>query len=305
MASGLWLWAALAALLMLNTLFFYRGSLVRAERRQALDEVSRLRRAAANQEQEQSRRAVERHVLSLYDSHFGSPETRVDVASSLGELRANLVLAEDGVALQRETLEFRDTDRGRVNVRAQLRGRFDSLWTYLSQLEARRHPLAIQELSIRADRSGTLQLNVTWLATLAGSPGRDDSAVEAMPADKVAAVEKWLESTPHRPIADPFRSLPAQPDSRVAGPARDFQGSTEVEPPSSAATRTAIRLGGFVKPSADGAAQKAAIELDGVIRLVGVGERLGEYEVESIQLRDSVVLVNQRDGTRLTLSLER
>jgi hypothetical protein len=47
----------------------------------------------------------------------------------------------------------------------------------------------------------------------------------------------------------------------------------------------------------------AALRFEGELRLVGVGEVVGNYRVEEIVARESVFLVHQESGERLELLL--
>jgi len=297
-----------AVLISANGYLWFRGEGLRRTSALSHQRLTEARLAEATRDQETARATLRRRALSVYDAYLGESDG-IDSLTSLRELRRRLVQAETATGVRRELLELREGDSGAILVRLQVRGGFQTLWAYLDALERLRLPMSLQELSIRPAAGEGLSMSGSFRAVLKpSSPGQasDHEAIDRTIAEALPEIERWLTGEAQRPSRDPFEPANvSSPSTAVAGSdhAPD-SGSKAAQPSEAPRIDSRIRLGGFVKPSADEAPYRAAIELDGVIHLVEVGDRLEQFEVSSIEFREHVVLVDARDGSRLTLRLE-
>ena len=296
----------LLGLVAANVILAVRGGELKRQSDRSQSRLEQAERSVARRGARGARRALLRRALSVYDTlpaNGAAGRTRV---VTIRDLRETLTAAERGIPIRRGMLELRQGDAGKVSVRVQLSGGFDGLWSYLNALEVGRFPLAIQDVQIRPLAAGGLSLDASWRGVLEPSEALAGDEIERLVGDHLGSIERWISEEPTRPSTDPFN-----PAVRAAPPVRPITETSpgpKRPPPenhSSGESSPRLRLGGFVKPSAEGAPYRAAIELDGAIHLVEEGDRFGDYELESIAIRDHVVVVDRRDGTRVTLRLDR
>jgi len=228
----------------------------------------------------------------------------------IGAFRDVLVGAEQGLSIDRLSLEFRPEEQlppefGGSRVHASLRGRFVAIYDYLERLEAMFLPLSTENLTLRGDAS-SVTLTVQWAARwpLIGSEG----ALELSPTE-VSSLNQWLSAEPRsRPDRDifSFRGVEAVPVTRVSElppsalpPSEDRQ---EAEPERPVLT-------GFVlaRPELEPDVRRrvlAALRYEGEVRLVMVGDTIGAYVVDRMEARDSVTLTRADTGERILLTFE-
>ncbi len=297
--------AALAAVLVLNaTMASMRRSLTQElaalESRHA-ERAKAAERTATEAEREGARRElIDRARDKGLPRHLG-----------VGAIRDLLIGAERGLAIDRLSLEFRparasggSASRG-SQVSAALVGSFEGLFDYLDRIESLRLPLAPQELSFQRDVSGALGLTIRWTAlwSEAGEPA----------IDEVTPVKAWLaREPPPRPGRDPFSATARNPVPQATGTVEPLRleaierdgpgGAPDVAP---AALPVLI---GFVvaRPELESDVRRrvlAALRHEGEIHLAAVGDRVGEYRVESIEARERVELFGTVSRGRVVLEL--
>ncbi len=223
---------------------------------------------------------------------------RVDRALDIAELRHLLLSAESGLDLDRFSLDFRPTpdapkgsEGGRIS--ANLGGSFDAVHAYLSRVEELHLPLAPETVSLRMDDSGRILLAVEWNGLWRG----ENAAHEVLSASDIARLESWLEREPaprpgrdlfstHRPRREPFPPAELEAGAGRSGGGREF----ELE---AASISSPPRLTGFViaRPELETDVNRrvlAALRFEGELRLLAVGDVIGNYRVEEIDARESV-----------------
>jgi hypothetical protein len=275
------------------------------------------RREALAQRAEEERRIVERshEVKALLESTERSMGSASGEALDIARLRELLLSAERGLDIDRFSLDFRPSQElaegregGRIH--ASLGGSFDAIYDYLRRVEEMRLPLAPDTVSLRANELGRILLEVDWN----GLWREDGTAMETLTPSEIARLEGWLGREPVPPPGrDPFTARALSPEEKPStSPVIPFQ--EPVAPLSSASAEPAPlvsetpKLTGFViaRPELETDVSRrvlAALRFEGSLRLLGVGDAIGGYRVEEIEARDSVVLVNQESGERLTLFL--
>jgi hypothetical protein len=276
------------------------------ERSELLGRLSELRDHAARDDRAaESRRKRDELVERMRQIPGG--------ALDLAAVRELLIASERGLDVDRISLDFRPESslpEGRVGgaIDANLVGSFDAVYEYLRRVEMLRLPLSAGEYTLRGDPDGRLLLTVRYRALWELERGAGGQ--ELSPSD-VALLELWLsddsepppernpfaEATARFPAApEPMEPVAAPPEPDVIEPARDVPESLP-------------RLSGYVlaRPELEADVSSrilAAIRFEGELRLVKVGDSLGPYRVERIAARERVVLVDERTGERLELSLE-
>ena len=182
----------------------------------------------------------------------------------------------------------------------------DSLSRFLAAVEGTGWPLRVERASL-AVRGGlgtlTASVLVLWpdpaAAFTAADAGRlgDDPRLEELAA--------WLESAPGPETAASLAS--AEPIGAEAGPAADAAAEELSGAPSDAETpppgprAETPELHGFVDVGS-GAPIRAALYYRGETTLVGVGDRIGDYSVVTLEPPEAVVL-SRGEGPPLRLVL--
>ena len=178
----------------------------------------------------------------------------------------------------------------------------DSLARFLAAVEGRGWPLRVERATL-AVRGGlgtlTTSVLVLWpdpaAAFTAADAGRlgDDPRLEALAA--------WLESVPGQNAAAvlaPAEPVPAEPASALGDGAEGLLGQPpDTAPPPSEAPQ----LHGFVDVGS-GTPVRAALYYRGETTLVGVGDRVGDYTVVTLEPSEAVVL-SRGEGPPLRLVL--
>jgi hypothetical protein len=267
---------------------------------------------AARETQERDRRAET--LLRNASRSMGKVDRPLDIA----ELRDRLLEAERSLDIDRFSLEFHpaqdapaEREGGRVS--ASLGGTFEALSAYLGRIEQERLPLSAETFSLRAAERGGILLTIEWR----GRWSADDKDLEALSPQEIDRLERWLASEPApSPGADFFgesgekraagepRLTAVPPLPREAVPSPDILASSPIVEE----IRELPRLTGFVtaRPEVESNLRRrvlAAIRFDGELRLVGIGDRIGAFEIEEIDGVESVVVLDSETGERLKLSL--
>ncbi len=296
--------AALAALLVLNaTMASMRRSLTQelaALESRHTERARTAKRTATEAERERARRElIDRARDKGLPRHLG-----------VGALRDLLIGAERGLAIDRLSLEFRPAQaRGSASngsqVSAALVGSFEGLFDYLDRIESLRLPLAPQELSFQRDVTGALGLTIRWTAlwSEAGEPA----------IDEVTPVNAWLaREAPPRPGRDPFSAAARKPVPAAAGTGEPpgLEAIERIGPvgaPDVAPKALPVLIGFVVaRPELERDVRRrvlAALRHEGEIHLAAVGDRVGDYRVESIEARGRVELVDTVSRERVVLEL--
>ena len=296
--------AALAALLLLNvTMASMRRSFTR-ELAVLESRHSERAKAAERTAKEMAREGVRRELIARARAK-GLPRHL-----GLGAVRDLLIGAEQGLGINRLSLEFRPLQASGFpsngsQVSATLGGSFEGLFDYLDRIESLRLPLAPQELSFQRDVIGALELTIRWTALW--------SEVGEPAIDTITSMEAWLaREPPPRPGRDPFSATVRKPvpgAPRTVEPLR-LEAIEPVGPRSAptVASEIAPVLIGFVvaRPELENDVRRrilAALRYEGEVHLVAVSDRVGEYRVESIEVRERVELLETDSRERVVLEL--
>jgi hypothetical protein len=278
-----------------------------SERRELVDAAS-----TQSLEADQARDSLERR--RALDALIAQARTKTVDPRDIGALRDVLVQAEQGLSIDRLSLEFRPEDRlpaafGGSSVHASLRRRFEAIYDYLERLESMFLPLSPRTLALRGDLSN-VTLTIHWAARwpLAG----DEGPLE-LSATQVSQLTQWLSLEPRpRPDRDifSFGGAEAPPEASTVTRAPEVASPEMlVEDPEPAAEPERPVLTGFVlaRPELEPDVRRrvlAALRYEGEVRLVMVGDTIGEYVVERIEARASVTLTRIGTGERIRLTFE-
>ena len=276
-------------------------------KRAALADVA----STLSREADQARLSTERR--RELDALVAKARSFTEAPRDIGALRDVLVEAEQGLSIDRLSLDFRPEEQlpsefGGSRVHASLRGRFVAIYDYLERIEAMFLPLSPENLTLRGDAS-SVTLTVQWAARwplVGGSEG----ALELSPTE-VSSLNQWLSAEPRsRPDRDifSFRGVEAVPSTRVSElpspetPQEDQQDAEPAEPERPVLT-------GFVlaRPELEPDVRRrvlAALRYEGEVRLVMVGDTIGAYVVDRMEARDSVTLTRADTGERILLTFE-
>lgn len=292
-------------------------------RRNLVQEGSELRAEASELEErargDRDRRERERGLLELGRRAAG---LGLDETVGIARLRERLLQAEEGLALERLSLDFRQDDAARGGLRGlRLTGSFvakyRSLRDYLGRVEAMKLPLVPEEMTFRPDGDGRTRLSVRWRARWPSSTGVEATGSTATP-EQVSRLVAWLDRVPSPPPRrDPFAPPERAPDASRP-PDAEEEARTSVEARTSESERPPSRepapepgptLAGFVlaRPEVEPDVARrvlAALRYEGEMWLVGAGDRIGAFVVERIDPRESVTLRNAGSGETKTLRLE-
>ena len=285
-------------------------------RRSASSQRAALVDAASTQLREADQARVSNERRRALDALIAQARSQTVDPRDIGALRDVLVRAEQGLSIDRLSLEFRPEERlpaefGGSSVHASLRGRFEAIYDYLERLELMFLPLSPGNLALRGDPSG-VTLTIQWAARwpLAG----DEDALELSPTE-VSKLTQWLSLEPRpRPERDIF-------SFRVTGAPSEGGSLTRVpelaspemlvEDPELAEPAEPERpvLTGFVlaRPELEPDVRRrvlAALRYQGEVHLVMVGDTIGEYVVDRMEARASVTLTRTDTGELLRLTFE-
>jgi hypothetical protein len=297
------LWLAIA--LSLDGALFWQLRQLSSERSKLAAEREAL---AARAEAERARAERTLKIEALLRKGSRSME-RADRALDIAELRELLLRAERGLDIDRFSLDFRPAERMREGGRisASLGGSFEAICDYLGRVEGLRLPLRLDNLSLRIDDSGRIRLATEW----SGLWGEADRALDGLSDAEIARLESWLAREPlSKPSRNLFSERPISPgpplarglEADLASASLPPAGANEIPPPE-------LRLTGFViaRPELETDVDRrvlAALRFEGGLLLVGVGDEVGNYRVEEVRARESVVLVDRESGERIELFLE-
>jgi hypothetical protein len=281
-----------------------------AERRDLSRRREELTAAAEAARETQVRDGRAERLLLSASRSMGKVDRTLDIA----ELRDLLLDAERGLAIDRFSLEFHPaqdspSQQGSGRVSASLGGAFAALFAYLARIEEARLPLSAEALSLRATERGAIVLTIEWTARWSAGENR----LEELSPQDIERLERWLASAPAPPPGGDFfrggreagASLPERAVTNLSVPPPDIM---ETSAPPTEELRELPRLTGFVtaRPEVESDIRRrvlAAIRFDGELRLLGIGDRVGAYEIEEIDGVASVVLLDSETGERLKLSL--
>ena len=286
-------------------------------RQSASTERAALVDAASTQLREDDQARVSSERRRALDALIAQARTKTVDPRDIGALRHVLVQAEQGLAIDRLSLEFRPEDRlaaefGGSSVHASLRGRFEAIYDYLERLESMFLPLSPENLALRGDPS-SVTLTIQWAARwpLVGNEG----ALELSPT-QVSRLNEWLSAEP-RPRPDrnifSFRAAEASSEggsstrvSEIAPP--EMSPETPKVPTPDGEPETPV-LTGFVlaRPELEPDVRRrvlAALRYEGEVRLVMVGDTIGEYVVDRMEARASVTLTRADTGESIRLTFE-
>ena len=288
-----------------------------SERAALVDAASTLAREA-----DQARLSTER--TRELDALVAKARSKTVVPRDIGALRDVLVKAEQGLSIDRLSLEFRPEEQqlpaefGGSRVHASLRGRFEAIYDYLERLESMFLPLSPENLALRGDPS-SVTLTIQWAARwpLVGN----ESALELSPTE-VSRLNQWLSVEPRpRPDRDIFSFRVAETPSAPVSLTRvseiaptettspEDPKSAEAAQPAEPAEPERPVVIGFVlaRPELEPDVRRrvlAALRYEGEVRLVMVGDTLGGYVVERMEARESVTLTRADTGERIRLTFE-
>ena len=277
--------------------------------RAALVDVASSRLREADQARVSSER---RHAL---DALIAKARTKTADPRDIGALRDVLVQAEQGLSIDRLSLEFRPEERlptelGGSSVHASLRGRFEAIYDYLERLESMTLPLSPRTLALRGDPS-SVTLTIQWAARWP----LDEGALELSPTE-VSKLTQWLSREPRpRPDRDIFSfevaAAPGEASSITRVPELASREILREDPEPDAAPAEPERpvLTGFVlaRPELEPDVRRrvlAALRYQGEVRLVMVGDTIGDYVVERMEARASVTLTRADTGELIQLTFE-
>ena len=277
------------------------------ERAALVDAASTLSRKA-----DQARLSTERR--RELDALVVKARSYTEDPRDIGAVRDVLVEAEHGLSIDRLSLDFRPEEQlpsefGGSRVHASLRGRFEAVYDYLERIEAMFLPLSPANLTLQGD-SSSVTLTVQWAARwpLVGSEG----ALELSPTE-VSRLNQWLSEErrprPHRDIFS-FGGAEARIDAVPLTQASETPPpEASPEDPEQDVERERPLLIGFVlaRPELEPDVRRrvlAALRYEGEVRLVMVGDTIGDYVVDRIEARDSVTLTRADTGERTRLTFE-
>ncbi len=283
-------------------------------RRSASSQRAALVDAASTQLREADQARVSNERRRALDALIAKARSQTVDPRDIGALRDVLVRAEQGLSIDRLSLEFRPQERlpaefGGSSVHASLRGRFEAIYDYLERLELMFLPLSPGNLTLRGDPSG-VTLTIQWAARwpLAG----DEGALELSPTE-VSKLTQWLSLEPRaRPERDIFSfgvaEVPVEGGSFTREPEL-VSPEMLVEDPEPEAEPERPVLTGFVlaRPELEPDVRRrvlAALRYQGEVRLVMVGDTIGEYVVDRMEARASVTLTRTDTGELLRLTFE-
>lgn len=301
-----WLGPVLVLLVALNGLLFWRWREAETERGSLLDRKAELRHESARRQTAQEKESKVEVLLVRAGREMTSE--RLDVAG----LRDRLIAFERGLGLERFSLDFRPAQSlpagtGGGRIQASFGGTFEDLYAYLARIEESRLALVPEELSLRSGATGPAQLTVRWNAfwSLGEGPRHEFSSSE------LERLEGWLDLAPAKPPArDPFSVDRASTASReVQEEAKEADAEVDSGAPEARGALVATpELRGFIlaRPELEADVSRrvlAALRFEGELRIVQVGDVVGDFRVEHIEPRESVLLVNEETGERITLQL--
>lgn len=296
----------LLAIVLANALLSsVRGS-ASAERASLVDAANDVSRQSDRARTANERQLALEALITRASSHEHDPR-------SIGELRDILVATEDGLELERLSLDFRPEERlppgiGGSRVDVSLRGSFDAVYEYLRRIESMFLPLSPENLRLRRDASN-VTLDVRWGARW---PVDGPAPIE-LDATEVAALNAWVTKRAESAIARNVFSF------RSSGPAGQPTSYADVSAPASELIPSESAplvsgpeqpvLAGFVlaRPELEPDVRRrvlAALSYEGEVRLVMVGDTVGEFVVDQMEARDSVTLLRADTGERVRLTLE-
>ena len=248
------------------------------------------------------------------DALVAKARTYTEGPRDIGALRDVLVEAEQGLSIDRLSLDFRPQEQlpsefGGSRVHASLRGRFDAIYDYLQRIEAMFLPLSPENITLRGDAS-SVTLTVQWAARwpLVGNEG----AVELSPTE-VMRLNQWLSVEPR---ARPDRNIFSFRGVKAGIEGVPLTRASEIPPPeippddrARVAEPERPVLTGFVRarPELEPDVRRrvlAALRYEGEVRLVMVGDTIGDYVVDRMEARDSVTLTRADTGERIRLTFE-
>ncbi|HSF20088.1 MAG TPA: hypothetical protein VLK65_31515 [Vicinamibacteria bacterium] len=297
--------AFIASLVIANGLLWWssRGS---ARERQALE--SRLIELSTAASRSQERVRLREETGALVDSFT----KRVDASQlsrplDIATIRDELIGMEEGLALDRLSLDFRADDsrasEDGSNINATLRGRFSSIQRYLARIEASALPLATRELQLRGDDE-LVSLDARWSAVWRVSKS------DVLAPTEVARLESWLSRGSSAPERNLFEFQSADYD---AGPdlpltQADRREETTAPPPIVPTQAPLPELTGFVlaRPELEPDVHRrvlAAVRFKGELHLLQVGDDFDGYALEQVEPLESVTLLHSGTGERLVLRL--
>jgi len=298
-------------LVILNAALVLLRESASTERAALVDAAStRLRDADQARLSSERRRAI--------DALVAKARTYTEDPRDIGALRDVLVAAERGLSIDRLSLDFRPQEQlpsefGGSRVHASLRGRFEAIYDYLQRIEAMFLPLSPENITLRGDAS-SVTLTVQWAARW---PLVNEGALELSPTE-VRRLNQWLSVEP-RPRPDrnifSFRSVKAGIEGVPLSRASEIP-PLEIPPPEILPEDRARDaeperpvLTGFVlaRPEHEPDVRRrvlAALRYDGEVRLVMVGDTIGDYVVDRMEARDSVTLRRADTGERIRLTFE-
>ena len=283
-----------------------------AEQRRASDELAAALQAQTRSSRENSATALERERREHFFRVAERLAERAPPPKNAAAVRGFfLQVAEDhGVELSASRLQplVRPPD-GTLGAEARitLLGDPAALSRFLASVEGRGWPLRTERATL-AIRGGLGTLTATALVWWP-DPAASFTAVDAGRVADDPRMEQlfaWLESAPSGPEHTVSRSTD-EPDGVEAVPAMDAGPDESIEkPPETVAPALAARsetpqLHGFVDVGS-GTPVRAALFYRGETTLVGVGDRVGEYTVVTLEPSEAVVL-SRGEGPPLRLVL--
>ena len=303
---------AFGLLALANGLLFWTAARTRADLELLTREKAELEARFSGIE---SSREEKRALQSLVEAYRVQAAEDSEAAElGIAGLRDTLLRAEQGLGLERLSLEFRpESDLSGAltgsRVQASLRGSFQAIYWYLARLESMRLPLAPAELTLREEALDVVSLSSRWTAAWP-SPGATPAGT--LSVDDVARLSRWMvRAQPPGPGRDPFHFATSLSEGPPAPPRRE-----EPSPPAvpealvadMASAPALPALAGFViaRPELEPDANRrvlAALRFDGKLHLAAVGDVLGPYRVEAIDSRESVTLSDELTGEKTQLRL--
>jgi hypothetical protein len=228
------------------------------------------------------------------------------------KLRGAFLEAEQGLGLNRETLELRPVGRppkgfAGVRVRVIQTGYYAELVTYVDRISGLKMPVEPVELFIVKSSSGTapLTLTATWSAVWPEVPARQvegSADPDGVDDEAFPLLLGWLKAEPVSPgtasSRDIFR-MGARPAVAAESSLPETSSPALDEPV--AAERP--RLTGFVFSGGTLDGPRASIRFEGRTWLVGVGELVGPFRVDEMVAGEEVTLVHQETGETMMLSI--
>jgi hypothetical protein len=297
----------LALLLLLNGLLLRGWRAAEAERAALLNQKEELLDESARRS---TVRKQESQVEVLLDRASGKMTgERIDLAI----LRERLIGLERGLGLERFSLDFRPAQSlpagtGGGRIQASFGGMFDGIYDYLARVEDSRLALVPEEMSLRSGTDGETLLTVRWNAFWS----LGETNLHDFSSEEVELLEAWLDVEPSKsPGRDPFSRLTPPPAeaTEVREEAEErVEDADRVEPEAPEPPVATPQLRGFIlaRPELEADVSRrvlAALRFEGELRIVQVGDVLGGFRVERIDPRESVLLVNEETGERITLQL--